>query len=76
MLINVRKSWSLLLAFLITAILVIIINKAGSYENWIVAAMPFAVFHAAAYFYSGKKFLVEVLHWASFCVAIIMNYVL
>jgi hypothetical protein len=32
MLINVRKSWSLLLAFLITAILVIIINKAGSYE--------------------------------------------
>ena len=76
MLINVRKSWSLLLAFLIAAILVIIINKAGSYENWIVTAMPFAVFHSAAYFYSDKKFFVELLHWTSFGVAIVINYLL
>jgi hypothetical protein len=76
MLINVRKSWSLLLAFLIAAILVIIINKAASYENWIVTAMPFAVFHSAAYFYSTRKYFLEFLHWASFGVAIYMNYLL
>jgi hypothetical protein len=74
MLIHVRKSWSLLLVFLIAAILVIIINKAGSYENWIVTAMPFAVFHSAAYYYSGNKFLIRALHWLCFSVAIGINY--
>jgi hypothetical protein len=76
MLIHVRKSWSLLLAFLIAAILVIIINKAGSYENWIVTAMPFAVFHSAAYYYPVNRIFVNALHWVSFSVAIVINYLL
>jgi hypothetical protein len=76
MLIHVRKSWSLLLAFLVTAVFVIIINKAGNYENWIVTVMPFAVFHSAAYFYPVNKVLINVLHWVSFSVAIMMNYFL
>jgi hypothetical protein len=76
MLIHVRKSWSLLLAFLVTGIFVIIINKAGSYENWIVTAMPFAVFHSAAYYYPQNKFLAGVLHWLCFSVAIVINYFL
>ena len=74
MLIQVRKSWSLLLAFLIAAVFVIIINKAGSYENWIVTAMPFAVFHSAAYYYPQNKFLAGLLHWLCFSVAIVINY--
>lgn len=76
MLIHVRKSWSLLLAFLIAAVLVIIINKAGSYENWIVTAMPFAVFHSAAYYYPPKRLFIEVLHWLCFSVAMIINYLM
>jgi hypothetical protein len=76
MLIHVRKSWSLLLAFLIAAILVIIINKAGSYENWIVTAMPFAVFHSAAYYYPTNKFLIQCMHWICFSVAIGINYLM
>ncbi len=76
MLIHVRKSWSLLLAFLVTAIFVIIINKAGSYENWIVTAMPFAVFHSAAYYYPPNKLLPNVLHWLCFSVAVVINYFL
>jgi Family of unknown function (DUF6427) len=76
MLIHVRKSWSLLLVFLIAAILVIIINKAGSYENWIVTAMPFAVFHSAAYYYPQKKFVAAALHWVCFGVAIVNNYLM
>ncbi|HSZ33465.1 MAG TPA: DUF6427 family protein [Puia sp.] len=76
MLIHVRKSWSLLLAFLVTGVIVIIINKAGSYENWIVTAMPFAVFHSAAYYYSQNKLLAGVLHWLCFSMAVIINYLL
>jgi hypothetical protein len=74
MLIQIRKSWSLILVFFISAILVIIINKAGSYENWIVTAMPFAVFHSAAYYYPTNRILVNALHWVSFSVAIVLNY--
>jgi hypothetical protein len=76
MLIHVRKSWSLLLVYLIAAVLVIIINKAGSYENWIVTAMPFAVFHAAAYYYPVNRFLINVLFWICFTVAIGINYLM
>jgi hypothetical protein len=76
MLIHIRKSWSLLLVFLIAAILVIIINKAGSYENWIVTAMPFAVFHSAAYYYPPNRFLIQVMHWVCFSVAIGINYLM
>ena len=74
MLIHVRKSWSLLLVFLIAGVLVILINKGDSYENWIVTAMPFAVFHSAAYYYPVKKTPVLLLHWICFSVAIVMNY--
>ncbi|MDP4129191.1 MAG: DUF6427 family protein [Bacteroidota bacterium] len=76
MLIHVRKSWSLLLVFLIAAVLVILIYKAGSYENWIVMAMPFAVFHSAAWFYPTKKWPPVLLHWICFSVAIVVNYLL
>jgi hypothetical protein len=76
MLIHVRKSWSLVLVFLITAIFVIIINKAGTYENWIVTAMPFAVFHSAAYYYPTNRVLINLLHWICFSVAIGVNYLM
>ncbi|HTQ64626.1 MAG TPA: DUF6427 family protein [Puia sp.] len=74
MLIHVRKSWSLLLAFMIVAVIVILINKAGSYENWIVTALPFAAFHAAAYFYPANKTFPLVLHWLCFLFIILNNY--
>lgn len=76
MLIHVRKSWSLLLVFLMAGVLLILINKAGSYENWIVTAMPFAIFHSAAYFYPVKKLPPLLLHWVCFAVAILVNYLL
>ncbi len=76
MLIQVRKSWNLLLVFLLVAVVVILINKANTYENWILTAVPFAAFHAAAYYYSGSKLLSAVIHWTSFAFIIIMNYLL
>jgi Family of unknown function (DUF6427) len=76
MLIQVRKSWSLLLVFLIVAVVVILINKANSYENWIVTAVPFAAFHSSAYFYSSNKIIPHLLHWLCFSFVIIMNYLL
>ena len=75
MLIQVRKSWSLSLLFLMVAVFVILINRADSYENWIVIAMPFAIFHAAAYYYATDKRLPLILHWLSFAFIVWVNYV-
>ena len=74
MLIHVRKTWSLILIYLMVAVIVILINKANSYENWIVTAVPFSAFHAAAYFFPAKKTFPLLLHWVSFALAIIVNY--
>ncbi len=76
MLIQVRKSWSLSLLFLMVAVFVILINRADSYENWIVTAVPFAAFHAAAYFYAPDQRMALLLHWVTFAFIIWVNYFL
>jgi hypothetical protein len=75
MLIQVRKAWSLLLVYLIVAVVIILINKVNSYENWIVTGVPFAAFYASAYFYPENKTVPGILHWASFAFIIVVNYV-
>jgi hypothetical protein len=74
MLIQVRKAWSLTLVFLIIAVLVILINKANSYENWIVTAMPFAAFHSAAWYYPNNKLVPRILHWMILVFVLALNY--
>src|SRR5258708_1944023 len=73
-LIQIRKSWSLLLLFLMVAVIIILINRANSYENWIVTAVPFAAFHAAAYYYPARKAGPLVLHWVIVAYIIWVNY--
>jgi len=75
MLIQVRKGWALLLMFVITAVLIILINRVNSYENWIIAIIPFAAFHSAAYFYAESKIFTFLLHWTTFAFAIYVNYI-
>jgi len=74
MLIQVRKVWSLLLLFLLVGVIIILINHVNFYENWIVTAVPFAAFHAAAYYYSPNKILPQVMHWLTFVFILWMNY--
>jgi len=74
MLIQVRKNWSLLLLFLLVGVIIILINHVNFYENWIVTAVPFAAFHAAAYYYSTNKILSQVMHWLTFVFILWMNY--
>ena len=55
MLIQVRKNWSVLLIYLLLAFFVPFINSDQSFETWILVTVPFAAFHACAYFYPVKK---------------------
>jgi hypothetical protein len=72
MLIQVRKGWSLLLLYLLGAIFIPFVNNSNSFENWVIAAIPFAAFHACTYFYSSLRILPILLFWLT--IAFILGY--
>ncbi|HTD94873.1 MAG TPA: hypothetical protein VK644_13705 [Chitinophagaceae bacterium] len=63
MLINVRKGWSLLLLYLLTALLLPFVNTSDTFENWIMAIVPMAAFHACTYLYSTWRVFAPLLFW-------------
>jgi hypothetical protein len=74
MLIQVRKSWSLLLLFLMIGAAIIFMNDDASYTNWMLTALPFAAFHASAYYFPSQKIFTLALHWLIFGYILIMSY--
>jgi hypothetical protein len=74
MLIQVRKSWSLLLLMLVFSLVILLVNGGDRYVNWICCAVPLAAFHAAAYFFPGKKTFPLIMHWVIFLFALYVNY--
>jgi hypothetical protein len=65
MLIQVRKGWSLILLYLLVAFFVPFVNSSNTFENWVMAAVPFAAFHACTYFYPPRKLFPLILFWVS-----------
>jgi len=72
MLINVRKGWSLLLLYLLTALLLPFVNTNDTFENWVMAMVPMAAFHACMYFYSPWRWFPLVMFWIT--VAFVLTY--
>ncbi|MFI5186121.1 MAG: hypothetical protein ACHQF0_05320 [Chitinophagales bacterium] len=74
MLIQVRKGWSILLIYLLVAIFVPFVNTTNTFENWIMAAVPFSAFHACTYFYPAKKIFPLILFWSSVGFVLLYQY--
>jgi hypothetical protein len=74
MYIHVRKSWSLLLLYLIMAMLIIMADGGSNYVSWMLCSVPITAFHAAMYFYIGSSRLPMIIHWVIFGYAIYWNY--
>ncbi len=72
MLIQVRKGWSLLLLYLLGALLIPFVNSTDTLENWIMAAIPLAAFHACTYLYATYRILPLILFWVT--VAFVLGY--
>ncbi len=72
MLIQVRKGWSLLLLYLLGALFIPFVNNSNGFENWIMAAIPLAAFHACTYLYSSFRILPLLLFWLT--VAFVLGY--
>ena len=74
MLIQVRKGWSLLLLYLMIGAAIIFMNDDSAYTNWMLTALPFAAFHASAYYFPSQRLFPMILHWIIFGFIILMSY--
>jgi hypothetical protein len=74
MLINVRKGWSLLLLYLLTALLLPFVNTSGTFENWVMAMVPMAAFHGCTYLYSTSRIFSHALFWITVAFVIAYQY--
>jgi hypothetical protein len=63
MLINIRKGWSLLLLYLLTALLLPFVNSSNTFENWIMAMVPMAAFHGFAYVHATWRIFALIVFW-------------
>jgi hypothetical protein len=72
MLINIRKGWSLLLLYLLTALLLPFVNSSDTFENWIMAMVPMAAFHGFAYVHATWRIFALVVFWLT--VVFILSY--
>ncbi len=72
--VQVRKSWTLLLFYLIVAILIPFINTTPNFEYWLIAVVPVSAFVASAFFYPRIRWLPMVLHWILVAFVIYMQY--
>ena len=74
MLIQVRKGWSLLLLLLLASLFVPFISSTQGFENWMLAAVPLAAFHACSYQYFTFRIIPNLLFWLSVVFIIAYQY--
>lgn len=75
MLIQARKNWSILLVYLLLAFLIPFINSSLSFHTWLLAAAPFACFHACAYLYTPRKWLPSLLFTCTLALILLQQYI-
>jgi hypothetical protein len=73
--VQVRKSWSVMILYLIVALAVPFINSGDDFEYWIIALVPVAAFAASAFYYPRKKWIPFVLQWIMVGMVIYLQYV-
>jgi hypothetical protein len=74
MLIHVRKGWSLMLLYLLTALIIPFINNSDSLQNWVMAMIPMAAFHACTYLYSTLRIFPVLLFWLTTTFVVAYQY--
>lgn len=72
--VQVRKSWGLLLLYLVVAILIPFINSIHNFQYWILTTVPLSAFIACFFYYPTKKWFPLSFHWIMVAFVIYMNY--
>ncbi len=74
MLIQARKNWSILLLYLLLSLVIPFVNTITSLHNWVLAAAPFAAFHACAYLYPQKRLIPTLLFFITVAFILFQQY--
>ncbi|MBL7728198.1 MAG: hypothetical protein JNM68_10945 [Dinghuibacter sp.] len=74
MLIQARKSWALLLIYLLISLFIPFINADFGY--WILCLLPLSAFIACAFMYLRSPLTRNLLHWLAFIFALVAGYFL
>jgi hypothetical protein len=75
MLIQARKNWSILLVYLLLSFVIPFVNSSPSFYTWLLAAAPFACFHACAYLYTPRKWLPSALFTVALVFILLQQYI-
>ena len=75
MLIQARKNWSILLVYLLLSFVIPFVNSSPSFYTWLLAAAPFACFHACAYLYTPRKWLPSALFTVALIFILLQQYI-
>lgn len=73
-LVQTRKSWSLVILYLLVAVFVPFINDTHTFEYWILCAVPLSALVACTFFYPQKKWFPGLLHWLMVAFVLVVNY--
>jgi hypothetical protein len=76
MLIQARKNWSVVLLYLFIALFAPLLNSEGDLRNWVIAAVPFAAFHACSYFYPPRAWVTALLFFVTLIFILAQQYFL
>jgi hypothetical protein len=71
---QVRKSWALMLLYLVVAIGIPFISMNHNMEYWLLALIPAAAFMGCAFYYPRVKWIPMVLQWISVGFVLYLQY--
>lgn len=70
--VQVRKSWGLMVLYLIVALFIPFINTTHNFQYWILATVPLSAFIGCFFFYPTKKWIALSMHWVMVAFVIYM----
>ena len=72
--VQVRKSWALMLLYLMVALFIPFINSSHNFQYWMLTTAPVSAFVASAFFYPRIKWIPMALQWIMVAFVIYMEY--
>ncbi|MGK2863835.1 MAG: DUF6427 family protein, partial [Chitinophagaceae bacterium] len=72
--VQVRKSWGLLVLYLLVALFTPFINSSYNFRYWFLATVPLSAFVACTFFYIEKRWITGLVHWAMVAFVIYSTY--
>ncbi len=73
LLVQSRKSWTILFIYLLIAIVVPFLNASPAFNYWMLTAVPLASMAASAFFFPDRKWFPLLMHWGMVLLTAVMG---